>query len=647
MKTNLTLLIPILLLFLNTQNLFCSNPTPKDNDQTFLIHYWFFGNSLPAETPLQTIQPVYAYNGGGLLQFQSALSGYPFTPFHPNWRKASLERRNAPTPLNYLPEGNDYIPYESSGTTGIQIKQPFTGDGGENTLIFHLPSSGFRELVFRFAAKDEGAADALRFDYSAAAGNPQWTTQGLTTTIFSLGDNYLLYELNFTEEATQSPPPPPNHGLEDDQLSVATVMLVNNNPDFKIRIRFIGDNMSINEGKRVTFNNFSFEGEIATEPHQVIQLSQGWSGISSYLIPDAPSIETIFSRIGSAFIFMENFDGFYWPASGTNTLGNWDVLDGYAVKVNYQTRIAIVGQENVNPNFVVESGWSYLPVLSPCSQTVSSLFSTVGNNLVVVKEIAGNKVFWPAMGINTLGNVHPGKAYLVLMQNTGEITFADCDVTLSGEIPEDFDNPDNALETGITRTPLTHSVAFFSSISELFTEGDIITAVDAGGNKVGALTWQNENAVLAIYGNDPTTPEKDGLEELEPFELRLIKNGNGTEYKLEVNYDPSLPQASSLFVTNGLSAIIEMSLRVRVIPINNLSVQIYPNPAQDEIIISVDDLTFTEGNLVIRRIDGSVVQQSVANQNPSEINIKSLQPGVYILQLSVDGNSVNKRFVKM
>lgn len=645
MKTKFTLLISFILIFFTTQNLFSSDPVPDENDQTFLIYYWFFGNSIPAETPLQTIQPVYAYYGGGLLQYQSALTGYPFSPFHPNWRKASLERRNAPTPLNYLPEGNDYISYESSGMTGIQVKQPFTGNGGENTLIFQLPSTGFRELVFRFAAKDEGAANALRFDYSAAEGNPEWTTQGLTTTVLSLGDDYLLYELNFTEEATQSPPPPPGHGEGDDQISVETVVLVNNNPGFRIRIRFIGDNMSINEGKMVAFNNFSLEGKIATEPHQVIQLNKGWSGISSYLIPDAPSLETIFSRIGSAFIFMENFNGFFWPATGTNTLGNWNVLDGYTIKVDFQTKIAIIGQVNENQNFVVGSGWSYLPVLSPCSQSVSSLFGTVGNNLVVVKEIAGNQVFWPAMGINTLISVNPGKSYLVLMQNPGEITFADCDVPLSGEIIEGF-GQDNSQEMGITKTPFTHSIAFLSSTSELISEGDIIKAFDAGGNLVGALTWQNENAVLSIYGNDPTTPVKDGLEEFEPFELRLIKNRNGAEYKLEVNYDSSLPQTSSLFVTNGLSAINEMSLHVSTVPLNNSSVNIYPNPAQDEIVLSVDDLDFSECSLVIHRIDGYVVHQSVADQNPLVINIKSLKPGVYILQMIVDGISFHKRFVK-
>jgi len=647
MKRNITLLLSLILFFFGTQSLLSSNPVPAENDETFLIHYWFFGNSLPAETPLQTVQPIYTYYGGGLLQYQSALAGYPFHVFHPNWRKASLERRNAPTPLNYLPEGNDYISYEASGMTGIQVKQPFTGNGGENMLIFHLPSSGFRELVFRFAAKDEGAANALRFDYSVGAGTPVWNSQGLATTISSLGDNYLLYEINFTEEATQSPPPPPGHGLGDDQLSVGTVMLVNNNPNFKIRIRFIGDNMSINQGKMVTFNNFSLEGKIATQPHQVIQLRQGWSGISSYLIPDTPSLETIFSRIGSAFVFMENFEGFYWPATGTNTLLNWDATEGYTIKVDHQTKIAITGQGNVNPNFVVPSGWSYLPVLSPCSQSVSSLFSTVGNNLVVVKEIAGNKVFWPAMGINTLGNVTPGKAYLALMQNAGEITFADCDAYLTGELPAGIDNTDDSQELGIPKTPLTHSIAFFPSSSALISAGDIIKAFDSNGNMVGGFIWQNENAVLTLYGNDPTTPEKDGLEEFEPFELRLIKNGNGVEYKLEVNFDPSLPQASSLFVTNGLSAIHEMSLQVLPTSFNNSNIHIYPNPAQDEIVLAIYDLNFSEGIAIIRQMDGSVVQQAVTTQNPSVISVKSLKPGVYLIQLVIDGISYNKRFVKM
>ncbi|HPE34068.1 MAG TPA: CotH kinase family protein [Bacteroidales bacterium] len=208
-------------------------------DTPQLIYYWLFDTSLPNDTPLVTIDPVYHLNEGALLTYHSALDGYPFDPGHPAWRKASMERRNAPTQLNYRPDGNNLIPYEEVSMRGIQIRQPFTGDGGENMMIFHLPTTGIASPTFRFAAKDEDAADNLIVEYSINSGEPVWTTSGLVNSFPALEADYQLFEFNFED-----------------------IPETFNNPDLNIRIRFSGTNMSADEGNRVTFNNFSLDGLI-------------------------------------------------------------------------------------------------------------------------------------------------------------------------------------------------------------------------------------------------------------------------------------------------------------------------------------------------------------------------------------------------
>lgn len=206
------------------------------NRQSQLIYFWLFDTSIENDIPLETIEPLYSLIEGGILTFHSALAGYPFNPDHPNWRKASMERRNAPTPINYRPEGNNGLQFEDIEMRGIQIKQPFTGDGGQNTLVFHLPTSDYKEVIFRFAAKDENAADNLVIDYSTIAGDPVWISSGLSSPSPVLTEDYQLFETDFSE-----------------------ITDVNNNPNFKIRIRFSGSNMSADEGDRVTFNNFSID----------------------------------------------------------------------------------------------------------------------------------------------------------------------------------------------------------------------------------------------------------------------------------------------------------------------------------------------------------------------------------------------------
>jgi hypothetical protein len=215
-------------------------------DEYPLITFWYFSDQIPNDTPLENLEAFFSLTDGHFIEYHSSLQGYPFDENHPSWRKASMERRNNPTPLNYRPEANNYLPYDEARMRGIQIKQPFDGDAGENQLIFHLPSAGLSDLIFRFAAIDEGAAEQIHAEYSVVAEATHWVTEGLENSVFELSDEYQLFELDF-------------RNLEE----------VNNNEDFKIRLRFVCDDPYADEGHRITFNNISLEGIISDPPVNV------------------------------------------------------------------------------------------------------------------------------------------------------------------------------------------------------------------------------------------------------------------------------------------------------------------------------------------------------------------------------------------
>ena len=202
-----------------------------------LMYFWCFTDDLPNNTPLESLEAVFSAAGQGRLEFRSALEGYPFDPDHESWRKASMERRNQPTSLNYRPEGNENRPYDADWMRGLQVRQPFALNGSENTIIFHLPATGYRNVLFSFAAMDEGAAEGLVVDYSVASGDPIWQTNGLSASEIGLKEAYQLCEIDFSQ-----------------------IPAVNNNPDFKIRIRFQVSDGSADAGHRVTFNNIALEG---------------------------------------------------------------------------------------------------------------------------------------------------------------------------------------------------------------------------------------------------------------------------------------------------------------------------------------------------------------------------------------------------
>ena len=208
-----------------------------------LICFWYFSDQLPNNTPFEELQAYFSLTNEHFIEYHSSLQGYPFDENHPLWRKASMERRNNPTLLNYWPEANNENPYDEDQMRGIQIRQPFAGDAGENHMIFHLPSTGFADLLFRFAATNEGAAEQILADYSVSEGENLWTTEGLENPVFELSDEYQLFELDFRY-------------LEE----------VNNNEDFKIRLRFVCDDPFADNGNRITFNNISLQGHISEPP---------------------------------------------------------------------------------------------------------------------------------------------------------------------------------------------------------------------------------------------------------------------------------------------------------------------------------------------------------------------------------------------
>ena len=212
-----------------------------------LAYFWFFGSDLPNNTELEFIDPVFPEETEATLDFISSLEGYPDTD-----RRGSMERRNRPTELNYRPDGNQDIPFEDSGMRGIQITQPFEGPNGENTMIFNLPSLGFENLLFSFAAKDEGAAEGLFIEYSVSADEPEWTSELLSESDSYkplMTDQYQLYFVDFSDIAEAA-----------------------NNEDFKVRIRFDVPEGEAEDGDRVTFNNVALEGDEVDAP----------------VIPDAP-----------------------------------------------------------------------------------------------------------------------------------------------------------------------------------------------------------------------------------------------------------------------------------------------------------------------------------------------------------------------
>ncbi|MBC7438368.1 MAG: T9SS type A sorting domain-containing protein, partial [Flavobacterium sp.] len=193
-------------------------------------------SAIPNNLPLQNLTSTYSSNNlTASLQFNSCLTGYPFTSTDTNWRTASMERRSAPTPINYSSSANGDLLYDSGAMKGIQIKQPFKDGSLENILRIVFPTTGLQQIKISFAVETDGAANSLIFDYWNGT---NWVNTGISNPTTTIGVGYSLVEVNLNQ-----------------------VLLANNSAEFQFRIRFDGNNMFLSEGKRVQFNNIAIAAQ--------------------------------------------------------------------------------------------------------------------------------------------------------------------------------------------------------------------------------------------------------------------------------------------------------------------------------------------------------------------------------------------------
>ncbi|MFN9113693.1 MAG: putative Ig domain-containing protein, partial [Bacteroidota bacterium] len=269
---------------------------------------------------LTSLNSTYELAANGVIQYQSCNTGYQTT----NGGKSSMERRNNPTTINYRQAVNGNLPYASSDMRGLQIKQPFQSGGLENTMVFNFSTLGYKKIKFSFAAVDEGAASAIAVDYSINAGTPLWITTGLASASLPLTASYQLFEVDFS-----------------------TINTVDNNANFKIRLRFTGPNMTADLGNRVTFNNIAVDGVKIPLSYASPNVFNVGNAIAN-LIPSTTRVMTSYSVAPSlpAGLTLNTTSG---VISGTPTVAA--LAANYTVTGTYAT-----GNESFSLNITVNDG---------------------------------------------------------------------------------------------------------------------------------------------------------------------------------------------------------------------------------------------------------------------------------------------------
>lgn len=368
---------------------------------------------------------------------------------------------------------------------------------------------------------------------------------------------------------------------------------------------------------------------------QDIFLPVGWTGISSYLSPADADLDVMLSGIVNQLVILQNLNGVYWPSQGINTIGNWNTNTGYQVKMNGEVTLTISGIPMVDVTINLSEGWNLIPVLSGCNVGVEDLFA--GTDLIMVREVAGFKVYWPEFDINTLGTLSPGAAYMVMMGTEDEVTFPTCGKSNSISYQQEsaIELHQNLTWNNFVKTNITHTIAIpVSAFTQAqIADGDFIGAFNEEGKCFGFVEWNQNNSAITLFGDDQTTDEIDGFTANSFINFRLMKSATNEEVWLEAIYNNDFPTNEGVFVSGGVSAIAHFkesssSVLDNVVP----KLRLFPNPAHDN--VSVQYHASDNCQLSIQTIHGVEVFVTELNSPVTDLDVSSLLPGLYLVKVT-------------
>jgi beta-glucanase (GH16 family) len=388
-----------------------------------------------------------------------------------------------------------------------------------------------------------------------------------------------------------------------------------------------------------------WEGGVSTGITHTINLPAGWSGLSSYVMPENSDIEPIFGSILDEIEIVLTEDKIFYPAYNINTIGNWKQHSAYKVKTNTKVDLGITGLADGKKAVQLSEGWNLIPVISSCPVNVEALFAPVVADLNMVKEVAGYGIYWPAMGINSLRTLNPGNAYYVAMAGSGAVTFEDCEK--SAAIMPHFEFPTNTAWNPLQKTAANHVIGIMESAMVDFAPRDYIGVFTTDGFCAGQIIIdkpENQHAMIA-FGKDNFGEQMQGFETGERFSFKLYKTATEEEFEIIPEFDLSMPGADGLFADNGISIItgFKNSDGFGAAGFSSNNIVVYPNPTKGSFTIS--GIT-TDSQIEIFDMQGRVIKTDVSNaEQGRQFNLTWSQPGIYIIRIQSGEAYIYKKLI--
>lgn len=320
-----------------------------------------------------------------------------------------------------------------------------------------------------------------------------------------------------------------------------------------------------------------------------ILLPQGWNMISSYVAPKDSTIDTVFSKIKAPMVIAKNGLGkVYWPSLTVNTIGKWNPENAYQIYMQTGDTLTLVGDE-INPQLMplaLTQGWSMVSYLRNSQMRADSALVSLGSSLVIAKNGIG-QVYWPALSVNSIGNMKPGQGYQVYLSSTGTLTYP---ANVTSAPASMLTKTPSILTATSEQVPKHYNVTHVNTGSNATVlvktqeakDGDEIAVLSASKTVIGSGVVKSGQAVIALWGDNAQTPNViEGAIEGEGLTLTLWTSADQAEKQLTVTglTDALMNKDAGTDLKYRENQVLIAATRVAAdLPKEFMLSQNYPNP---------------------------------------------------------------------
>ena len=197
-------------------------------------------------------------------------------------------------------------------------------------------------------------------------------------------------------------------------------------------------------------------------------------------------------------------------------------------------------------------------------------------------------------------------------------------------------------------TGINHTLLILGSAWETSPEiGDEIAVYDSERNLVSSVAWRPEqegHSGMAIWGDDETTSEKEGMLNGETFSIVLFDKSEDLITELEVN---GWEKGNNVFSKDGISVISSISTST-VIEQELELYQNVPNPVMDNTSISFylpedSDVRLTVSNTIGQEIMTLASDNYTKGMHTIQMDANTMSTGVYFYKLESNNKSITKQ----